>query len=142
MSGERIRQRALDVPGVQGTHSVFQLDVGPGGQLPQDLPKHVASVPHVVEGAAAAGTLRILRIQGSSAGWLQKRSIPPQRTVGGAGVEVVVVREPLYSPYRDAGSGREAVDPVRRQAPRDPERLFSAQRAGPLTRHRPFGTWT
>ncbi|MFJ8025340.1 hypothetical protein [Streptomyces sp. NPDC096311] len=54
MSGERIRQRALGVPGVQGTHSVFQLSVGSGGQLPQDLPEHVACVPHVVEGAAAA----------------------------------------------------------------------------------------
>ncbi|MFF2127805.1 VOC family protein [Streptomyces olivochromogenes] len=50
-------------------------------------------MPHVVEGTAAARTLRILRIQGSSAGWLQKRSIPPQRTVV------------LEYPHVDAGGG-------------------------------------
>lgn len=34
---------------------------------------------------------------GGATRWLQKRSIPPQRTVGGAGVDVVVVREPLLA---------------------------------------------
>jgi hypothetical protein len=90
MSGKWIRQRTLDVPGIQETHSAFKLDARPARQLPQDLLKHVAGVPHVVEGTTTARTLRVLRIKGPSSRWLQKRSIPPQRTVGGAGVDVVV----------------------------------------------------
>lgn len=50
--------RALGVPAGRG----------PGRQLLQDLLKHVASVPHIAEGAAAARTFRILRIQRSSSG--------------------------------------------------------------------------
>lgn len=117
------------------------LGAEPARQLPQDLLKHVAGMPRIFKGTAAARTLRTLRIKGSSSRWLQKRSIPPKRTVGGAGIDVVVARESPYSIYRHAGSGSEAVDPVWRKAPRDTERVFSAQRAGPLTRHRPFGAW-
>lgn len=142
MGGEGIRQRALDVPGIQETHLPYELGAGPGRQLTHYLVKHVSCVPHVVERTAAARTLRIVRIQGPTSWWLQKCSILPQRTVSGAGVDVVVAREPLYSIYRDAGSGGEAVDPVWRQAPRETVRLVSAQRAGALTRHRPFGRWT
>ncbi|MFC5673696.1 hypothetical protein [Streptomyces incanus] len=49
MSGERIRQCALDIPGIQDTHSAFKLGAGSGRQLPHDLLKHVTSVPYVVE---------------------------------------------------------------------------------------------
>lgn len=142
MSGERIRQRTPDVARVQSTHAKTQFPPGPRRQLQQDLLKDVAGMPHILEGAATTRALLILRVEGTSPWCSQKRSVPPQSTVGRPGVHVVVARKPLYSIDRKAGAVGEAMDAGWRLAPRDTRGLFSAQRAGPSTRHRPFGTWS
>ncbi|WP_437098886.1 hypothetical protein [Streptomyces sp. enrichment culture] len=54
MSRDLIRQCALDIPDVQGMHSVFELGLWPGWQLPQDFLKHIAGVSDVLEGTATA----------------------------------------------------------------------------------------
>lgn len=44
---EGIRQSAVEVCGVQGSHSVLQLGARPGGQLLQNFLKHVTGMPRM-----------------------------------------------------------------------------------------------
>jgi hypothetical protein len=102
-------QRALGMPGIQSAHSALRLGAGPGRQLPQDLFEYVASMPHVNEGTVAARTLRVLR-RGGVLVVAETPGTAAAPRLGGARVDVVVVRKPLYSIYRSGGSSREAVD--------------------------------
>ncbi len=139
--GEGIRQGPLEVGRVQYGHPAAQFLPRAGRQLPHDRVENVPGVPHVVERAPAARALRVLRVPGTTSRRQGERPVPPQGPVRGTGVHVVVRRESLDLMHRQAGAGREPGDAARwRITPIARGRSSSCtERAGPATRHGPFG---